>query len=77
VLHHGQPLPVSRTGVRYLAKLVLNGLIASRLGRRALLGKGLDWYGHQGRGLPEVLGLPADWTQPATGDAWLSRRAAS
>jgi DNA-binding transcriptional ArsR family regulator len=27
--------------------------------------------------LPEVLGLPADWAQPATGDAWLSRRAAS
>ena len=51
VLHHGQPPPVSRTGVRYLAKLVLNGLIASRLGRRVLLGKGLDWYGHQGRGL--------------------------
>ena len=51
VLHHGQPPPVSRTGVRYLAKLVLNGLIASRLGRRVLLGKGLDWYGHQDRGL--------------------------
>ena len=51
VLHHGQAPPVSRTGVRYLAKLVLNGLIASRLGRRVLLGKGLDWYGHQGRGL--------------------------
>lgn len=27
--------------------------------------------------LPEVLGLPADWAQPATGDAGLSRRAAS
>jgi DNA-binding transcriptional ArsR family regulator len=27
--------------------------------------------------LPRVLGLPADWAQPATGDAWLSRRAAS
>jgi len=30
------------------------------------------------RNLPEVLGLPADWAQPATGDAWLeSGRAAS
>ena len=27
--------------------------------------------------LPEVLGLPANWAQPATGDAWLSHRAAS
>lgn len=51
VLHHGQAPPVSRTGVSYLAKMVLNGLIASRLGRRVLLGKGLDWYGHQDRGL--------------------------
>jgi hypothetical protein len=51
VLHHGQAPPVSRAGVRYLAKLVLNGVIASRLGRRVLLGKGQDWYGHQDRGL--------------------------
>ncbi len=36
VLHQGQAPPVSRTGVRYLAKLVLNGLIASRLGRLLL-----------------------------------------
>jgi len=27
--------------------------------------------------LPAVLGLPAGWAQPATGDAGLSRRAAS
>jgi DNA-binding transcriptional ArsR family regulator len=27
--------------------------------------------------LPEVLGLPTDWAQPATGDAWLSGQAAA
>ena len=73
VLHHGQAPPVSRTGVRYLAKLVLNGLIASRLGRRVLLGKGLDWYGHQGRGLHRdpldvLVNLNAQGHDLATGD---------
>jgi hypothetical protein len=51
VLHHGQPVPGARPATKYAVKLVLQGLIASRLGRRVLLGKGLDWYGHQGRGL--------------------------
>ena len=27
--------------------------------------------------LHQVLGLPADWAQPAAGDAWPGRRAAS
>src|SRR5580698_6591495 len=32
-------------------KLVLGGLVATRRGRRLVLGKGQDWYGHQDQGL--------------------------
>ncbi|HEY2577087.1 MAG TPA: hypothetical protein VGI74_12335 [Streptosporangiaceae bacterium] len=32
-------------------KLVLGGLVATRGGRRLVLGKGQDWYGHQDQGL--------------------------
>jgi hypothetical protein len=36
---------------RYGPDVVLGGLAASRRGRRLLLGKGQDWYGHQDRDL--------------------------
>ena len=35
----------------YVTKLLLGGLASSRRGRRILLGKGQEWYGHQGRAL--------------------------
>jgi hypothetical protein len=73
VLHHGQPVPGTHTAAKYLAKLVLQGVIASRLGRRALLGKGLDWYGHQDRGLHRdpldvLVDLNVQGRRPEVGD---------
>jgi hypothetical protein len=73
VLHHGQPVPGAHTAAKYAAKLVLQGLIASRLGRRVLLGKGLDWYGHQDRGLHRnpldvLVDLNVQGRRPEAGD---------
>lgn len=37
--------------MRHLPDILLDGLVSWRAGRRVLLGKGHDWYGHQDRGL--------------------------
>jgi len=34
-----------------LGGLIMRGMLGTRLGRKVLLGPGIDWYGHQDRGL--------------------------
>ncbi len=51
---HGVPgtgAAIENVIYRYGPDVVLGGLAASRRGRRLLLGKGQDWYGHQDRDL--------------------------
>jgi hypothetical protein len=47
----GTGLAIETLASRYGPEVILGGLAASRRGRRLLLGKGQDWYGHQDRDL--------------------------
>lgn len=58
------PLPLQNTALNdligaLLEGLLMRGVLGSRLGRKVLLGPGIDWYGHQDRELslapPDVL----------------------